>query len=229
MGRGIGPVGAAGEHGDRRAVGREHGPVRGGVDSVGRATHHGEAAGGEAVTEVGRDAQPVVGGSSRAHDRDAPLDQGREVEPTAHEQAVRRPLQPVDARRATRRRRARAPAPGSARPHGPSRRGRARAAGPASRCGRRQPTGSQPLQRLDRPTRAQQVDTPSSSGSVRKAQAARAHRSSSSRRLEVRVARAHAATSSPLRSARPVATSSRPGTSRPARSAADHATRSTRS
>ena len=78
-------VDAAGEHRDGEPVGGQRGAVRGPVDSVCAAGHHGHVPLDQAGGQVRRDVLPVRGGRSRPDDRDGAL--GHVVEagrPTVH-------------------------------------------------------------------------------------------------------------------------------------------------
>ena len=67
---GIGDVGAAGEHGDRRAADLERARVRGGVDAQRHAADDRDAGGRQPAAEAARHLEAVGAGAARADDRD---------------------------------------------------------------------------------------------------------------------------------------------------------------
>ena len=184
--------------------------MSGRVDAVGGTAHHGEAAGGQAVGDVGRDAQAVLGCRPRPHHGDAALDELAEVGVPPHEQAVRGLAQPVDADRPLRvaRHERRGPASDAAARAMASRsssgsrtshplRDRSCPARSRTSASTAPPSGaaeSRPRRRARRGTQASTAPpcansrvTAASHGSVRNAQAARAQRSSNSSLLLARL------------------------------------------
>ncbi len=86
----IGAVDPAREHGDGRPLGGECSSVRRGVDAERSARHHRPAALGELVAELGGDVLAVGGRGARSHDRHRAVDQLVEPIRTTHPQGERR-------------------------------------------------------------------------------------------------------------------------------------------
>ena len=90
MRRGVGPLDAAGEDGDRGAVDGQSATVRAAVDAERRARHDRPPSLGDAGREVGGHLLAVAGGGPRADDRDGALHGLGEVERPTDPEAVRR-------------------------------------------------------------------------------------------------------------------------------------------
>ena len=255
----VGPVDAAGQHRHRRRLGGQGAAVRGGVDAEGAAGDDRPAALGQLVAELAGDVLAVGGGGPRPDDRHGPVGQLVQPRRPAHPQRDRRHRARACGRTGRGGRRAPRPSPavsacsGSA-GHSSSSgidQPRAAALGPAR--GRR---GSRPARRARPTSDADAVRAPPRTASAgpprpgrRRRRSARSRSCPARRRGSARPAPAappgaprpvaaagvlqvlverHAATRcSRMPSAS--ATSSAPGTVRPARSASVHATRSTRS